>query len=37
MRLGRPLRWNPKLEQFPDDPEANKHLSREQRDGFETA
>lgn len=37
MRLDRPLRWNPKLEQFPDDAEANKHLSREQRAGFKTA
>ena len=37
MRLDRPLRWNPELEQFPEDTEANEYLSREQRDGFETA
>lgn len=37
MKLGRPLRWNPKAENFPDDLEANKLLRREQRSGYETA
>lgn len=37
MRLGRPLRWDPKTETFIDDNEANQHLSREQRPGFEVA
>ncbi|MCR9293599.1 MAG: Gfo/Idh/MocA family oxidoreductase, partial [bacterium] len=36
MRLGRPLKWDPETEQFPDDHEANRHLSRDQRSGFET-
>jgi predicted dehydrogenase len=36
MRLGRPLNWDPELERFPDDQEANRHLSRDQRPGFET-
>jgi myo-inositol 2-dehydrogenase/D-chiro-inositol 1-dehydrogenase len=35
LRLGRPLKWNPQTEQFVDDPEATKFLSREQRKGFE--
>ncbi|MCA9191059.1 MAG: Gfo/Idh/MocA family oxidoreductase [Planctomycetales bacterium] len=35
MRLGRPLRWNPSLEKFEGDAEANSWLSREQRTGFE--
>jgi predicted dehydrogenase len=35
MRLGRPLRWDSAKESFLDDAEANKHLSREQRHGFE--
>jgi predicted dehydrogenase len=36
MRLGRPLKWNPEIEQFVGDNEANTWLSREQRKGFET-
>ena len=36
MRLGRELRWDPNLEQFANDPEANGWLQREQREGFET-
>jgi myo-inositol 2-dehydrogenase / D-chiro-inositol 1-dehydrogenase len=35
MRLGRPLKWDPDREQFVDDSEANRMLSREQRAGFE--
>lgn len=35
MRLGRPLRWDGQLEKFVDDTEANSHLRREQRAGFE--
>ncbi len=35
MKLGRPLRWDPVAEEFPGDAEANGHLSREQRKGFE--
>ncbi len=35
MKLGRPLKWNPTIEQFIDDPEADKLLSRPQRSGFE--
>ena len=37
MRLGRPLKWNPESEMFPDDAEANAMLGREQRQGFETS
>ncbi len=37
MQLGRALNWDPQTEQFPDDNEANKLLSREQRAGFEIA
>ena len=37
LRLGRKVRWNPDREQFVDDPEADKLLSRPQRDGFEIA
>ena len=37
MRLGRPLTWDPVREEFPDDPEANSWLKREQRAGFEIA
>lgn len=36
MRLGRKLAWNPKTETFDGDDEANQHLSREQRAGYET-
>lgn len=36
-RLGRPLRWDPVAETFPDDSEANALLSRPQRQGFEVA
>lgn len=32
--LGRTLRWNPKNEQFLDDPEADKLLTRPRREGF---
>jgi len=35
MRLGRSLDWNPKLEQFAGDAEADAMLKREQRAGFE--
>lgn len=34
-KLGRTLRWNPMLEEFTDDAEANRFLSRPQRTGFE--
>jgi len=37
MRLGRPLKWDPELESFIGDSEANTWLRREQREGFETA
>lgn len=37
MRLGRPLKWNPESEMFPDDAAANAMLGREQRQGFETS
>jgi len=37
MKLGRKLTWNPKLEKFVDDAEADKLLKREQRSGFETS
>jgi predicted dehydrogenase len=37
MKLGRTLKWDPQQEQFPGDAEANSHLSREQRAGFEVA
>ena len=36
MKLGRTLKWDPQSETFPGDPEANTHLKREQRQGFET-
>lgn len=36
MRVGRTLKWDPKSETFPGDKEANVHLKREQRSGFET-
>jgi len=32
--LGRPLKWNPVLEQFKNDPEAEKHLHRAYRPGY---
>src|SRR5262249_50798844 len=35
MRLGRPLRWDPESESFPDDAEANSLLSRPRRKGYE--
>lgn len=35
MRLGRPLKWDPQKEHFPEDQQANTHLSRQQRPGFE--
>lgn len=35
MRLGRPLQWDPERELFPNDPQANSHLAREQRSGYE--
>jgi myo-inositol 2-dehydrogenase / D-chiro-inositol 1-dehydrogenase len=35
MRLGRKLRWDPEAELFVGDDEANGHLSRTQRQGFE--
>lgn len=37
MRLGRPLRWDPEAEQFPDDDQARALLSRPRRAGFELA
>jgi hypothetical protein len=37
MRLGRPLRWNPEIEQFLNDEEADALLRRRQRAGFEIA
>ncbi|QDU77483.1 Inositol 2-dehydrogenase [Bremerella volcania] len=36
MRLGRKLTWNAKSETFDGDEEANQHLSRPQRSGYET-
>ena len=35
MKLGRPVKWNPVDEQFVNDSEADQHLSRPQRSGFE--
>jgi predicted dehydrogenase len=35
LRLGRTLNWNPSVETFLEDEEANKFLSRPQRSGFE--
>jgi predicted dehydrogenase len=32
LELGRKLRWDPKAERFPDDPEANRLLSRPMRE-----
>jgi hypothetical protein len=34
-RLGRKLIWDPDQEQFEGDDEANRHLRREQRAGYE--
>lgn len=36
-RLGRPLRWDPIAETFPDDAEARALLARPQRSGFEVS
>jgi hypothetical protein len=33
--VGRPLRWDPKREQFVGDEAANGYLDRERRNGFE--
>ena len=33
--LGRPVRWNPDAETFVNDPEAEKHMHREYRSGYE--
>jgi predicted dehydrogenase len=33
--LGRPLRWDPRKEQFIDDSEANSYVTRPRRNGFE--
>jgi hypothetical protein len=35
LKLGRKLRWDPEREEFVEDAEANRHLSRPQRGGFE--
>jgi hypothetical protein len=35
MKLGRPVRWDASSEQFVNDPDAGKQLSRPQRPGFE--
>jgi predicted dehydrogenase len=35
IRLGRPLKWDPKIEQITGDDEANGWLKREQRAGYE--
>jgi hypothetical protein len=35
MRLGRPLKWDATAEQIVGDAEANKHLKREARAGYE--
>jgi len=37
IRLGRPLEWDPKAEEFIGDDEANGMLAREQRKGYEIA
>ncbi len=37
MKVGRTLKWDPGTETFPYDADANTHLKRDQRDGFETA
>ncbi|MBI5393710.1 MAG: hypothetical protein HZA91_00275 [Verrucomicrobia bacterium] len=33
-RLGRPLKWDPAREVFPDDPQANRFLSRAARESW---
>jgi myo-inositol 2-dehydrogenase / D-chiro-inositol 1-dehydrogenase len=35
LRLNRKLKWDPKAEQFIDDPEANKHLDRPRRNPWQ--
>ncbi|MDO4575433.1 MAG: Gfo/Idh/MocA family oxidoreductase [Planctomycetia bacterium] len=35
IRLGRTLDWDPAAERFPNDPQANRFINREQRKGFE--
>lgn len=35
VRLGRPIRWDPKTEEIVDDPEAQAMQTREQRKGYE--
>jgi myo-inositol 2-dehydrogenase / D-chiro-inositol 1-dehydrogenase len=35
MRLARPLKWDAQAEQFVGDDEANAHLRRPQRDGYQ--
>lgn len=35
IRLGRPLQWNAESEQFANDEQANQHLRREARPGYE--
>ena len=35
MKLGRPVKWDPKTEEFPGDREANALLRRDQRSGYE--
>ena len=36
MKLGRPVKWNPKTERYPGDEEANKLISRPQRAPYGT-
>jgi predicted dehydrogenase len=36
MKLGRPLRWDPQAERFPNDEEANRTLARKQRAPYGT-
>ncbi|MEY2724331.1 MAG: hypothetical protein RLZZ458_198, partial [Planctomycetota bacterium] len=35
IKLGRILHWDPQSEQFPNDPDANQLLVRQQRTGYE--